>query len=148
PPAAAAHPQTRRTRRAERPAVPAAPGAGPAPPRPRSHFRLLRRDYASPVRPAAPRPQRHRPADVPPRPDPRGGPAQTTDTDAARPAYSGHPRGGLRGFPCRGTQDDPQPDAGGRILMDLAKLSWLLEKLLERTPGTRHALVLSRDGLK
>jgi predicted regulator of Ras-like GTPase activity (Roadblock/LC7/MglB family) len=32
--------------------------------------------------------------------------------------------------------------------MDLAKLSWLLEKLLERTPGTRHALVLSRDGLK
>jgi predicted regulator of Ras-like GTPase activity (Roadblock/LC7/MglB family) len=28
------------------------------------------------------------------------------------------------------------------------KLSWLLEGLLERTPGTRHALVLSRDGLK
>ncbi|KPI02756.1 roadblock/LC7 domain-containing protein [Streptomyces sp. NPDC059837] len=28
------------------------------------------------------------------------------------------------------------------------KLTWLLESLLERTPGTRHALVLSRDGLK
>ncbi|MFC7933026.1 roadblock/LC7 domain-containing protein [Streptomyces cinereoruber] len=28
------------------------------------------------------------------------------------------------------------------------KLSWLLEGLLERTPGTRHVLVLSRDGLK
>ncbi|MEV0844467.1 roadblock/LC7 domain-containing protein [Streptomyces sp. NPDC049954] len=27
-------------------------------------------------------------------------------------------------------------------------LTWLLENLLERTPGTRHALVLSRDGLK
>jgi predicted regulator of Ras-like GTPase activity (Roadblock/LC7/MglB family) len=29
-----------------------------------------------------------------------------------------------------------------------AELSWLLEGLLNRTPGTRHALVLSRDGLK
>jgi predicted regulator of Ras-like GTPase activity (Roadblock/LC7/MglB family) len=28
------------------------------------------------------------------------------------------------------------------------KLSWLIEGLLERTPGARHALVLSRDGLK
>lgn len=28
------------------------------------------------------------------------------------------------------------------------KLNWLLEGLLERTPGARHALVLSRDGLK
>ncbi|MCX4550157.1 roadblock/LC7 domain-containing protein [Streptomyces sp. NBC_01387] len=28
------------------------------------------------------------------------------------------------------------------------RLNWLLESLLERTPGTRHALVLSRDGLK
>jgi predicted regulator of Ras-like GTPase activity (Roadblock/LC7/MglB family) len=27
-------------------------------------------------------------------------------------------------------------------------LGWLLRRLLERTPGTRHALVLSRDGLK
>ncbi|MFI5619818.1 roadblock/LC7 domain-containing protein [Streptomyces sp. NPDC051567] len=27
-------------------------------------------------------------------------------------------------------------------------LSWLLEGLLERTPGARHGLVLSRDGLK
>jgi predicted regulator of Ras-like GTPase activity (Roadblock/LC7/MglB family) len=27
-------------------------------------------------------------------------------------------------------------------------LDWLLENLLERTPGTRHALVLSKDGLK
>lgn len=27
-------------------------------------------------------------------------------------------------------------------------LTWLLKSLLERTPDTRHALVLSRDGLK
>lgn len=27
-------------------------------------------------------------------------------------------------------------------------LTWLLQSLLKRTPGTRHALVLSRDGLK
>jgi predicted regulator of Ras-like GTPase activity (Roadblock/LC7/MglB family) len=27
-------------------------------------------------------------------------------------------------------------------------LDWLLENLLDHTPGTRHALVLSRDGLK
>jgi predicted regulator of Ras-like GTPase activity (Roadblock/LC7/MglB family) len=27
-------------------------------------------------------------------------------------------------------------------------LDWLLENLLARTPGARHALVLSRDGLK
>lgn len=27
-------------------------------------------------------------------------------------------------------------------------LAWLLENLLERTPGSRHALVLSKDGLK
>ncbi|RII09179.1 Roadblock/LC7 domain protein [Streptomyces sp. YIM 130001] len=27
-------------------------------------------------------------------------------------------------------------------------VTWLLETLLERAPGTRHALVLSRDGLK
>lgn len=27
-------------------------------------------------------------------------------------------------------------------------LTWLLQSLLERTPGTRHGLVLSRDGLK
>ena len=27
-------------------------------------------------------------------------------------------------------------------------LDWLLENLLKRTPGTRHALVLSKDGLK
>ncbi|MDQ0955480.1 putative regulator of Ras-like GTPase activity (Roadblock/LC7/MglB family) [Streptomyces phaeochromogenes] len=27
-------------------------------------------------------------------------------------------------------------------------LTWLLMNLMERTPGTRHALVLSRDGLK
>ena len=32
--------------------------------------------------------------------------------------------------------------------MDLEHSTWLLEGLLERTPGTRHALVLSRDGLK
>ncbi|RKS08003.1 putative regulator of Ras-like GTPase activity (Roadblock/LC7/MglB family) [Nocardiopsis sp. Huas11] len=32
--------------------------------------------------------------------------------------------------------------------MNLDTLTWLLEGLLERTPGTRHALVLSRDGLK
>ncbi|MFE2940225.1 roadblock/LC7 domain-containing protein [Streptomyces sp. NPDC059255] len=28
------------------------------------------------------------------------------------------------------------------------KLNWLLENLLRRTPGARHALVLSRDGLR
>ncbi|MDT0268194.1 roadblock/LC7 domain-containing protein [Streptomyces sp. DSM 44915] len=28
------------------------------------------------------------------------------------------------------------------------RLNWLLERLLDRTPGARHALVLSRDGLK
>ncbi|MEV7426251.1 MULTISPECIES: roadblock/LC7 domain-containing protein [unclassified Streptomyces] len=28
------------------------------------------------------------------------------------------------------------------------KLNWLLENLLQRTSGARHALVLSRDGLK
>ncbi|ALV35067.1 roadblock/LC7 domain-containing protein [Streptomyces sp. CdTB01] len=28
------------------------------------------------------------------------------------------------------------------------KLTWLIEGLLERTPGARHALVLSRDGLR
>jgi predicted regulator of Ras-like GTPase activity (Roadblock/LC7/MglB family) len=27
-------------------------------------------------------------------------------------------------------------------------LDWLLDSLLKRTPGTRHALVLSKDGLK
>src|SRR4051794_41961209 len=27
-------------------------------------------------------------------------------------------------------------------------LDWLLENLLEHTPGTRHSLVLSKDGLK
>jgi predicted regulator of Ras-like GTPase activity (Roadblock/LC7/MglB family) len=27
-------------------------------------------------------------------------------------------------------------------------LDWLLENLLNKTPGTRHALVLSKDGLK
>ncbi|MYS73822.1 roadblock/LC7 domain-containing protein [Streptomyces rubrogriseus] len=27
-------------------------------------------------------------------------------------------------------------------------LTWLLQNLLDRTPGTRHALVLSRDGLR
>ncbi|WP_320781766.1 roadblock/LC7 domain-containing protein [Streptomyces sp. CRN 30] len=29
-----------------------------------------------------------------------------------------------------------------------SQLTWLIEGLLERTPGARHALVLSRDGLK
>ena len=29
-----------------------------------------------------------------------------------------------------------------------ANLEWLLENLVGNTPGTRHALVLSRDGLK
>ncbi|QFQ98263.1 roadblock/LC7 domain-containing protein [Streptomyces phaeolivaceus] len=28
------------------------------------------------------------------------------------------------------------------------RLTWLMEGLLERTPGARHALVLSRDGLR
>jgi predicted regulator of Ras-like GTPase activity (Roadblock/LC7/MglB family) len=32
--------------------------------------------------------------------------------------------------------------------MTTDKLDWLLENLLEKTPGSRHALVLSRDGLR
>lgn len=32
--------------------------------------------------------------------------------------------------------------------MDLDTLTWLLDGLLERTPDTRHVLILSRDGLK
>ncbi|MYS82374.1 roadblock/LC7 domain-containing protein [Embleya scabrispora] len=36
-----------------------------------------------------------------------------------------------------GTQRQPERD-----------LDWLLENLIERTPGTRHSLVLSKDGLK
>ncbi|MFI9030258.1 roadblock/LC7 domain-containing protein [Streptomyces sp. NPDC053560] len=28
------------------------------------------------------------------------------------------------------------------------RLDWMLENLLQKTPGARHALVLSRDGLK
>ncbi len=31
---------------------------------------------------------------------------------------------------------------------EAAQLDWLLEQLLARTPGTRHALLLSSDGLK
>lgn len=34
------------------------------------------------------------------------------------------------------------------MITDDGKLDWLLESLLQRTPGARHALVLSRDGLK
>jgi predicted regulator of Ras-like GTPase activity (Roadblock/LC7/MglB family) len=36
------------------------------------------------------------------------------------------------------------------MLMNTAHhdLEWLLENLLSKTPGTRHVLVLSRDGLK
>jgi predicted regulator of Ras-like GTPase activity (Roadblock/LC7/MglB family) len=40
-----------------------------------------------------------------------------------------------------GSQHTPGTIAG-------SQLNWLLEGLLERTPGARHALVLSRDGLK
>lgn len=40
-----------------------------------------------------------------------------------------------------GAQHTPGTIAGNQ-------LNWLLEGLLERTPGARHALVLSRDGLK
>lgn len=31
---------------------------------------------------------------------------------------------------------------------DNGDLDWLLEKLIQKTPGSRHALVLSKDGLK
>jgi predicted regulator of Ras-like GTPase activity (Roadblock/LC7/MglB family) len=44
----------------------------------------------------------------------------------------------------------PSPGAGripGTGATD-ETLDWLLENLLEKTPGARHALVLSRDGLK
>ena len=42
----------------------------------------------------------------------------------------------------------PRPARRTTPMITDDKLDWLLESLLERTPGTRHALVLSRDGLK
>ncbi|GAB3112036.1 roadblock/LC7 domain-containing protein [Streptomyces calidiresistens] len=43
----------------------------------------------------------------------------------------------------------PEPgDSNPMGNIPATKLDWLLENLLERTPGARHALVLSRDGLK
>lgn len=42
-----------------------------------------------------------------------------------------------------GTRQHPSPTATAD-----ERLNWLLERLLDRTPGARHALVLSRDGLK
>lgn len=44
--------------------------------------------------------------------------------------------------PSTGTR--PHPEGRGAI----AELGWLLEGLVGRTPGARHALVLSRDGLR
>ncbi|KAB8164194.1 roadblock/LC7 domain-containing protein [Streptomyces sp. 3MP-14] len=44
------------------------------------------------------------------------------------------PSAGTRHHPLSATADE--------------RLNWLLERLLDRTPGARHALVLSRDGLK
>ncbi|MEU5897985.1 MULTISPECIES: roadblock/LC7 domain-containing protein [Streptomyces] len=46
-----------------------------------------------------------------------------------------------------GTTTGTTPAAAPGTTTD-AKLTWLLQGLLERTPGARHALVLSRDGLK
>ncbi|WP_103504691.1 MULTISPECIES: roadblock/LC7 domain-containing protein [Streptomyces] len=43
--------------------------------------------------------------------------------------------------PFTGSQHTPGTITGNQ-------LDWLLESLLARTPGARHALVLSRDGLK
>ncbi|MFS8199405.1 roadblock/LC7 domain-containing protein [Streptomyces sp. CWNU-52B] len=37
---------------------------------------------------------------------------------------------------------------GTAVLNTEEKLGWLVQGLLARTPGARHALVLSRDGLK
>ncbi|ABW14843.1 Roadblock/LC7 family protein [Frankia sp. Hr75.2] len=50
----------------------------------------------------------------------------------------------------RGTTGWDPPARRPAIPMNTTErdLDWLLENLLARTPGTRHALVLSRDGLK
>ena len=47
-----------------------------------------------------------------------------------------------------GTPGDPR--AGSRVADRRPErdLDWMLDGLLERTPGTRHSLVLSSDGLK
>ncbi|MBU7598467.1 roadblock/LC7 domain-containing protein [Streptomyces sp. P38-E01] len=42
----------------------------------------------------------------------------------------------------------PGSPATGPQHTNTADLGWLLERLLQRTAGARHALVLSRDGLK
>ncbi|MFR9723790.1 roadblock/LC7 domain-containing protein [Streptomyces sp. MS19] len=42
----------------------------------------------------------------------------------------------------------PQPRTGGATGTADDRLAWLLTNLVGRTPGARHALVLSRDGLK
>ncbi|MEV1009208.1 roadblock/LC7 domain-containing protein [Streptomyces sp. NPDC049881] len=42
----------------------------------------------------------------------------------------------------------PQPRTGGGTDTADDRLAWLLTGLVGRTPGARHALVLSRDGLK
>ena len=34
------------------------------------------------------------------------------------------------------------------MTIDTRELDWMLENLLQNTPGSRHALVLSKDGLK
>lgn len=34
------------------------------------------------------------------------------------------------------------------MTIDTRELDWMLENLLQTTPGSRHALVLSKDGLK
>ena len=39
------------------------------------------------------------------------------------------------------------PKTTGRTATDKAKLNWLLDDLVDRVPGVRKAVVLSRDGL-
>ncbi|WP_236243065.1 roadblock/LC7 domain-containing protein [Streptomyces sp. CC228A] len=152
-------------------APPTAPGASaprglPAPPAP-----------AVRTAPAPPRPRRRRRrTGRRPRPgDARGRPGDHRRLRAAPAAARQHPRGraprrGAR--PVTGPRRHPRslPRARGGPFQQLPpsgtphhgrhrptmtatattdeKLSWLLENLLERTPDARHALVLSRDGLK
>ncbi|UQW99736.1 roadblock/LC7 domain-containing protein [Streptomyces sp. RerS4] len=127
------------------------PPAPPRTPRPRNHRPRpgARRERTAPAQ-ARPHPGR-RPPRGPRRRD-RGGP------------YPGRPhrrlpvRRPLRQLPPGRTQDTGpaaahEPPAPGRQHAMTGSttdetLNWLLEGLLERTPGARHALVLSRDGLK
>ncbi|MFC6500694.1 roadblock/LC7 domain-containing protein [Streptomyces plicatus] len=130
--------------------------AAQAPPGPHPRRRRTRTG-GRPGRRAAHRPARRR------REDTRGPlqqlPPGRTGRRSHRPGTAGRRRAGgpHRPHPDR---DGPRPPvplarAPGRRHHSMTgsttaddKLTWLIEGLLERTPGARHALVLSRDGLK